>query len=377
MKILLFLFLVNWNFLIQTLVVSATFETVPPNCTLTGNSLANLTSITSNCQEILIRNFEVPSGKNIQLNVQDGATVFFADKVTFGYGEWEGYLITIRGNNLKIIGVPGNLFDCNGSRWWDGLGGNGGKAKPKFLRLTGVTNSIVNGLNIKNTPKHCLAIKSCKNVTISNVTIDDREGDFNGGHNTDAFGISESDEITITNCVVYNQDDCLALTSGTNTVFKHNYCSGGHGISIGSIGNHRVNEVDNFYVKNCTVVNSANGIRIKTNFNTTGVIKNVTYEDVTVGNITNYGVVIRGDYLNGGATGTPTPGFKISNITLRNVHGTVQPTAGNVLIILSEGVASNWTFEDVNIVGGLKKVNCTGIPEDSGFSCNNPSVLTI
>lgn len=37
-----------------------------------------------------------------------------------------------------------------------------------------------------------------------------------------------------------NQDDCLAINAGTNIAFTDNTCSGGHGISIGSIASDKV-----------------------------------------------------------------------------------------------------------------------------------------
>lgn len=37
-----------------------------------------------------------------------------------------------------------------------------------------------------------------------------------------------------------DQDDCLAINSGNNIKFLNNYCSGGHGISIGSIASGKV-----------------------------------------------------------------------------------------------------------------------------------------
>jgi polygalacturonase len=54
------------------------------------------------------------------------------------------------------------------------------------------------------------------------------------GHNTDGFDCSTHD-LVIQNSVIKNQDDCLAINKGTNIVFKGNTCSGGHGISVGSV----------------------------------------------------------------------------------------------------------------------------------------------
>jgi polygalacturonase len=47
------------------------------------------------------------------------------------------------------------------------------------------------------------------------MTIDDSAGDSEGGHNTDGFDIGSSSNVMITGANVYNQDDCVAINSGT------------------------------------------------------------------------------------------------------------------------------------------------------------------
>ncbi|XP_018324485.1 probable endopolygalacturonase B [Agrilus planipennis] len=346
-------------------------ESATSECTLTGNSLENLSSILTTCKEISIVNLHVPAGETLALNAQDNTIITFQGMITFGYKEMSGFLITIRGNNITVVGAPGHLLDGDGVRWWDGLGGNGGKNKPKFIQFR-LTNSIVKGLNVKNSPKHCFTITNSENVILTDITYNNLDGDTQGGHNTDAFDTSNSKNVTITNSVVFNQDDCLAINSGSGHAFTNNYCYGGHGISIGSVGGRTNNVVENILIKNNTIVNSENGVRIKTNYNTTGIVTNVTYEDITIENITDYGFLIRGDYLNGGPTGQPTRGFELSHLTFRNIRGTVQSKGTNVYILLSDGVASNWTVENIGIVGGLKRdVRCLGIPSDSNFSCED------
>ncbi|KAF8435615.1 glycosyl hydrolases family 28-domain-containing protein [Kalaharituber pfeilii] len=66
-------------------------------------------------------------------------------------------------------------------------------------------------------------------------------------------------------------------------------------------------------------------VRIKTVYGATGSVSNFTYADITLKNITKYGIVIEQDYENGSpmATGKPTSGVPISNVTLKDVKGTV------------------------------------------------------
>lgn len=67
-----------------------------------------------------------------------------------------------------------------------------------------------------NTPVQAVSIASCDSLTITDMTINDSAGDAgNLGHNTDGFDIGTSNNVVITGAKVYNQDDCVAINSGT------------------------------------------------------------------------------------------------------------------------------------------------------------------
>lgn len=106
----------------------------------------------------------------------------------------------------------------NFSRWWDGEGTNGGKTKPKFFYAHSLTGtSSIKGLNILNSPVQVFSVDSVSgSLTMDSITIDDSAGDTDDlGHNTDAFDVGSSSGVTISNANVQNQDDCLAVNSGT------------------------------------------------------------------------------------------------------------------------------------------------------------------
>ena len=115
----------------------------------------------------------------------------------------------------KSITVTGGTLDGGGARWWDGLGGNGGKTKPKFFAAHSLTSSTISGLKLLNTPVQAFSISGANDLTLSGITIDNSAGDSGGGHNTDAFDVGSSTKVTITGANVKNQDDCLAVNSGT------------------------------------------------------------------------------------------------------------------------------------------------------------------
>jgi galacturan 1,4-alpha-galacturonidase len=74
--------------------------------------------------------------------------------------------------------------------------------------------------------------------------------------------------VTIEDSTVINQDDCIAINKGSNIIFKGNSCTGGHGISIGSISSGVT--VSGVQILNNVVKNNQNGLRIKTDASATG-----------------------------------------------------------------------------------------------------------
>jgi polygalacturonase len=231
-----------------------------------------------------------------------------------------------------------------------------------------MTSSSITGLNVKNTPVQGFSVNGAKQLTLDRISIDNTAGDkTNGGHNTDAFDVGSSTGVYITNANIKNQDDCLAINSGTDIHFTGGTCSGGHGISIGSVGGRSDNTVKNVVISGSTIINSDNGVRIKTVSGATGSVSGVTYENITLKNIAKYGIVIQQDYENGSPTGKPTTGVPITGLTVKNVKGTVAAKGLDVYILCGKGSCSNWTWAGMAITGGKKSTGCMNIP--SGASC--------
>ncbi|KAF1938548.1 glycoside hydrolase [Clathrospora elynae] len=323
----------------------------------------------ASCTAIVIKDMTVPAGTTLDLtNLNSGTTVTFEGTTTFAYKEWVGPLISVSGDKIKVIGAAGNVIDGNGALWWDGKGGNGGKTKPKFFYAHSMTSSSITGLNIKNTPVQGFSINGANQLTLDHITIDNSAGDkTNGGHNTDAFDVGSSTGVYITNANIKNQDDCLAINSGTDIQFTGGICSGGHGISIGSVGGRSDNTVKNVVISGSSIINSDNGVRIKTVYGATGTVSGVVYKDITLKNIAKYGIVIEQDYENGSPTGNPTTGVPITGLTIQNVKGTVASSGTDVYILCGKGSCSNWTWTGNSVTGGKKSTSCSGIP--TGASC--------
>ncbi|KAL4753510.1 putative endopolygalacturonase D [Aspergillus terricola var. indicus] len=337
-------------------------------CTVTD--YAGISSAVASCSNILLTDVYAPPSSTIDLqNLQTGAAVIFAGKTTFGDTPDSDFdPIVISGTDLTITGTEDHVIDGNGQAYWDGQGSNGGSDKPDhFIVLKHVYNSVVANLNIQNWPVHCFDIENTESLTLTGITLDNSAGDEPNdssdgdpaAHNSDGFDIKSSTDLILKDSNVYNQDDCVAITSGTNITVDNMYCSGGHGLSIGSIGGKSDNTVDGVVFSNSQVVNSQNGCRIKTNEGETGEVSNIKYENISLSEISKYGIVVQQDYLNGGPTGEPSNGVSITNVEFTDVTGTMSG-GKDYYILCGDGSCENFTFSGVSITGG------------SGDSCNYP-----
>jgi galacturan 1,4-alpha-galacturonidase len=326
-------------------------------CTFT--SYEQITGVSS-CNPLTLQGpFTVPANKVITLSgLASGTKVYFKGTITFAKGtlDSDSYLVTIDGGTNIVIDGTGATLNGNGPLYWDGQGANGGVAKPKFFRLNGLKGGSLTGLTIIGSPVHTFSVKA-SNFTIDGVTIDNRGTNYDLGHNTDGFDVSGSLGLTIKNVHVYNNDDCLAVNSGTDIYFQNNYCSGGHGISIGSVKTG--NAVDGVYVSNCQIVDSENGVRIKVyNDATSAHVNNIHYSDITLSGITKYGIIIQQDYTNSGATGTPGTNAPITNVVLSNIRGSMSKGIAEYILC---GNCNSFSFSGISIGGQTKANSCTGI----------------
>ncbi|CAG7846073.1 Endo-polygalacturonase Short=PG; AltName: Full=Pectinase; Flags: Precursor [Serendipita indica DSM 11827] len=316
----------------------------------------------SGCKTITIAAQTVPAGKSLALtNLADGTTVQLAGDISFGTGvHWTGNLFTLQGGKI-IFNGNGHTINGNGAYYWDGQGTNGGVDKPKYTVELKISGSFTN-VKVINVPGHAFSVQNPSALTISSVTYDNSAG-AKLGHNTDGFDVSHSTDLTITGCTVINQDDCIAINSGTNVVFSNNSCTGGHGISIGSIKTGNV--VNGVTISNNKVINNQNGLRIKTYAdNNNASVSNVIYKDNTVTGATSYGVIIVQDYTNSGETGTATPGITIKNVSFQGTNSVSTTSSATMVKVLCYpgDCTGTWNWSGLKTSGGKKGTNVGGAP---------------
>lgn len=328
-------------------------------CTVT--ELSQVTASVSACSNVLLSGVTIPASSTLSVTVPSGGALLFAGTMTVEYTPDSEYTpIVLKGSNAKIAGLAGAVIDGQGSKYWDGEGSNGGTDKPDhFFKLSGMESSTLEQLTIQNWPTHLFSIDGCTDMTISNVILDNSAGDEEDsdgdalGHNTDAFDVSSTDGLHITSATVYNQDDCVAVNSGSNMVFENMYCSGGHGLSIGSVDSGVT--ISNVTFMDSSVVKSKNACRIKTDADgSDSTVSDITYSNIVVSDITDYAIDIQQDYENGSPTGDPTTGITISGVTFSSITGSVSGDDAYSYYILCGSTSSceKFTFTDIDISGG-------------------------
>lgn len=318
---------------------------------------------------------EIPAGtylcgpiqlfSNLKLQIDSAAVLRLLPINLYPGGLTEGKNFIV-GEKLHDIAITGKgTIDGQGSPWWIHAKESGMK-RPKMIVLRDCNRILIEGVTLKDSPMFHIAIsgKTTTNVTVSGVIVRAPASDdpINPSHNTDACDVTGR-KILIKNCDISTGDDDYTCGGGTSDVFITNCKYGyGHGLSIGSY----TQGVSNITVENCTFENTECGIRIKSDRDRGGIVKNMTYSNLTMKNV-GIPILIYGAYnakqpyrnlqkLTSNLVATypaapitdKTPVFQ--DITFRNITATVKDGKRAGLIWgLPEAPATNILLQNVKI----------------------------
>jgi polygalacturonase len=209
---------------------------------------------------------------------------------------------------------------------------------------------------------------------------------FIGADNlVDGWDIYRSSNVAVTNSYIINGDDCVSFKpNSTNILVENLYCSGSHGISVGSLGEYAGTQdiVQNVLVKNITMVNAENGARIKafggsssatsTSGGGNGYAQNITFQDFHC-EACGLPIVIDQCYETSSSTCASYPSkVIISDIHYINVTGT--STSKEVVSLVCSDICQDITATGTNLVGtsGTSEYYCTNIAStaDLDFPCS-------
>ncbi|KAL6009143.1 hypothetical protein ACLOJK_022372 [Asimina triloba] len=284
-------------------------------------------------------------------------------------------------NGLMVTG--GGTFDGQGAAAWPyNQCPKMQKCKmlPTSLRFSFVNDATIRKFTSLNSKHFHMNIFACKNVKLQALTIS-APGD---SPNTDGIHMGEVSGIKISRSVIGTGDDCISIGPGSSNVSVSNVvCGPGHGISIGSLGKYaadRDKDVVDLKVRNCTIKDTTNGLRIKT-WQDSAVLSasRFTFEDVVMDNVYNP-IIIDQEYCPFASCAAKSPSrVKISEVSFRNIRGSSASEVA-VNLLCSKGVpCQNVRLENINLeyngVGGPAKASCSSVKGISSGPQNPPSCL--
>ena len=248
-------------------------------------------------------------------------------------------------NGLIVTG-PG-IVDGSGPEVWkynDCRGNSKCELLPASLYFNDVQNAKVKGLTSVNSMGFHMHITNCANIRINGLRIYAPEN----SPNTDGMHISKSTTVRVSKTVIRTGDDCISLGQGaTNINISRVTCGPGHGISVGSLGK-LPNELDvtGVNVRNCTMVGTTNGIRIKT-WPASGPSRaaGMLFSNIVMDNV-KYPIIIDQNY----GTNSNKPSLvKISDIIYENIKGTAASEVAVELDCSPGAPCENVKFMNINL----------------------------
>ncbi|KAL2340966.1 hypothetical protein Fmac_008906 [Flemingia macrophylla] len=277
-----------------------------------------------------------------------GTVVATTDISEYVNGEW---LMFEDLNGIKIIG--GGTFDGMGKSSW---------SITENCEIDSTETCVRNPSNIKSVdPKGFhIFVTNSDNIRVRLLKLTAPAT----SPNTDGIHISNSVNVKLSKNNIETGDDCVSMIKGSKdlAINKLN-CGPGHGISIGSLGKYEDEpEVKDIRVKNCTLVGTTNGIRIKTWPEMyPSSASDISFSDIVMENVKNP-IVIDQEYQCFPNCKKKPSLVKIRDVGFRNIRGTtVSPIAVDLRC------SKQFPCQNVKLIN----INLNLGPKPAGSRCAN------
>ncbi|KAJ7146434.1 pectin lyase fold/virulence factor [Mycena epipterygia] len=186
-----------------------------------------------------------------------------------------GKNVTLRGSTDPNWG----WIDGKGQAWWDAVQQVN---RPHGIAFNHVTGGVIRDMKIWKPIASNFYTSGSVNVHIYNNLILAASSTSAFPFNTDGFSAGGTNLLFENNHVV-NGDDCLTVGDGAvNITWRGGYCEGGHGLSIGSLGEGgQVANVQNVLIEDTVMQSCLYAARFKSWTGGNGLARNVTWKDIT------------------------------------------------------------------------------------------------
>ncbi|MBF8193598.1 glycoside hydrolase family 28 protein [Nonomuraea sp. K274] len=312
---------------------------------------------------------------NVELHLEAGATIKFsrdpADYLPVVYTRYEGielmnyspFIYAHDRTNVAITGAGVIDGQADATHWWDWSNdppptegpdkqllaamaeqgvpvaervfGEGHHLRPNLIQLYRCRNVLIEGVTVRDSPMWNIHPVLCTNVTIREVTVDSPRGPNNDGCDPESCV-----DVLIERCEFNTGDDCVAIKAGKNADGRRvnapstnvlvDSCvmrDGNGGVTIGSETTGGVSWV---FAWDCTMSSERleRAIRIKTNPERGGHVRDLYFRDITVGQAADAVVEVALNYENK-HTGLYFP--DVGAIDIRRLRAERAPRAFNLI----------------------------------------------
>ena len=348
---------------------------------------------------------------NVNLHVSKGATIKFSQDpkkyLPLVFSRWEGmelmnyspFIYAYKQTNIAVTGEGTLDGQSDNEHWWpwngkavygwkkdapdqkaarktltemieknvpvsDRVFGEGSYLRPQFIQFYSCANVLIEGVSMKNSPMWEIHPVLCRNVTVQGVKINSH------GPNNDGCDPESCADVLIKDCDFDTGDDCIAIKSGRNAdgrrlhapseniIIQNCRMRDGHGgVTVGS---EISGGVRNVFAEDCRLdsPNLDHALRVKNNRMRGGLLENLYFRNIEVGQVAHAVITIDFNYEEG-AKGGFTP--VVRNFDVKNLKSGKSKYALDVQGFADAPVyglsLKDCTFENVaqgNVVANLK-----------------------
>jgi len=239
--------------------------------------------------DFVVGTLELKSNVTLHLAAQGrllGSSNIEHYKAGNGIPPGNGNVVLISAANAENITIEGpGTIDGNGSKFFTGKGDMTGPGqnsaqgyfqRPHLLIFYRCKNLLVRDVFLTASAYHCTRVLECSRVHLDGVRIYNRVN-----LNNDGFHINSSEYVHIVNCDVACQDDACALF-GSNKFVTVTNCTFSTRWSVFRFGG---GEAENITVSNCVIYDTY-GCPIKMRCGARNRLENITFSNLIMKNVT-------------------------------------------------------------------------------------------
>lgn len=271
----------------------------------------------------VVGSLELKSNVTLHLAAQGrllGSGVAEHYKAGNGIPPGNGNIVLISAANAENVTIEGpGTIDGNGAKFFTGKGDNTGPGqnsaegyfkRPHLMVFYRCKNLLIRDVFLTASAYHCARILQCQRVRLDGVRIYNRVN-----LNNDGFHINSSEYVHIVNCDVACQDDACALF-GSNKFVTVTNCAFSTRWSVFRFGG---GQAENITISNCVIYDTY-GCPIKMRCGARSRFENITFSNLILKNVTGP-ISIGLDSSRGGAA-QPVKGI-VRNIAFNGIRATV------------------------------------------------------